>query len=251
MLAVQEKRYEAVFISDLHLNPGEPSITARFNVFINWAALNTKSVYILGDFFHVWAGDDSFEPWSKAIAERLLWLSQQKVSIYFMHGNRDFLLGNVFANSAGMTILSEPAVIQLDNQNVLLMHGDRYCTNDKSHQRFRRLTRNPWFAKLFLHIPLKIRSRIVSTVRQRSQTNKSKTDTQMDIVLQPMIEHMDELNVNILIHGHIHKPGLRNHRYNDKSYSQYVLSDWDDSPKILCYYKTKGLEFVRSDLIEE
>ena len=113
MLVVKDKPCEAVFISDLHLHPEEPKITARFNDFIDWAALNTQTVYILGDFFHAWAGDDGLKPWSKTIAERLLWLSKQGVSLYFMHGNRDFLVGKHFATAAGMTILREPTVIQL------------------------------------------------------------------------------------------------------------------------------------------
>ena len=88
----------------------------------------------------------------------------------------------------------------------------------------------------------------MNQVRQRSQSNKGKTMAQMDIVIQPMLEHMEQFKVNILIHGHIHKPGLRNHSYNN-IYSQYVLSDWDDSPKLLCYSRTKGFEFIHSDLI--
>jgi len=238
-----EKDFEAVFISDLHLSPQEPLITKRFEFFIQWAAKHTKSVYILGDFFHAWAGDDDKESWSDSISQQLRWLAEQKVSIFYLHGNRDFLLGQDFANEARMTILKEPTLINLENTPVLLVHGDRYCTKDKSHQWFRRLTRNPWFTRFFLLFPLKFRKKLVATVRQHSQTNHSKTIEQMDIVPQPMLRQMDEYKVTILIHGHTHKPGLRKHWYNERQYNQYTLSDWDDSPQLLCYNKSYGLYF--------
>lgn len=243
MLNSQEKPFEAVFISDLHLEPTEQDITNRFNAFITWAAANTNSVYILGDFFHAWAGDDELDSWSESIAKRLKWLTEQQVSVFYMHGNRDFLLGHNFAKLAGFRILPEPSLINLHNHSILLAHGDRYCTNDKSHQRFRRITRSRWFSPLFLQLPLKLRKKLVKKVRQHSQTNTSKTAVQMDIVLQPMLEHMQTNVVTLLIHGHIHKAGLRNHVYNGTKYSQYVLSDWDDNPNLLCYCKANGLEF--------
>ena len=247
MLTVPNKPFEAVFISDLHLHPEEPMIMARFNHFIDWAAINTQSVYILGDFFHAWPGDDGGDSWSQTIAHRLRWLSEQKVSLYFMHGNRDFLLGPRFAQSAGMTILPDPTVIQLGSHQVLLVHGDRYCIHDKGHQWFRRITRNRWFPKLFLRIPFRVRNKMVASVRQRSQTNRSKTMAQMDVVLQPMIDHMREKKVTVLIHGHTHKVGLSNYVYNGSVYDRYVLSDWDESPKVLCYYKSNRFEFYHLD----
>ncbi|ASQ45956.1 UDP-2,3-diacylglucosamine diphosphatase [Legionella clemsonensis] len=235
---------DAVFISDLHLHPNEAQINARFNAFIDWAAANTRVLYILGDFFHAWAGDDGLEPWSRAIAQRLYWLSQQKVKIYYLHGNRDFLVGTRFAKMAGMEILAEPAIISLHTK-VMLVHGDRYCTNDRTHQWFRRLTRNRWFIQLFLHLPLSLRQRLVNKVRQHSQNNKSKSISDMNVVETTMLNHMQTQNINILIHGHTHKPGLRNYEYNKNKYSQYVLSDWDNNPQLLCYNKTNGFNFVR------
>lgn len=251
MLSLQDEGCEAVFISDLHLDPQELSISQRFYAFIDWAAVNTKAVYILGDFFHAWPGDDSLDEWSLGIAKRLKWLSEQRVSIYYMHGNRDFLLGQYFAQLAGMTILAEPTIIGLGNNPVLLVHGDRYCTKDKGHQWFRRITRTAWFTKLFLSLPLQMRTKMVMKVRQHSQNNYHKTAEQMDIVAEPMLIDMHKQALNILIHGHTHKPGLSNHSYNNKEYRQYTLSDWDDSPKLLCYYNSKGFVFVHNVLVEE
>lgn len=246
-----DKRFRAVFISDLHLHPDEPLILARFHQFIAWAAKNTETVYILGDFFHAWPGDDTMNNWSQAIAERLKWLSLQQVAIYYMHGNRDFLLGADFAKLAGITIIPEPTVIELGPHRILLAHGDRYCIHDKGHQRFRKLTRNRWFSSLFLRLPVSLRTKMVTKVRQRSQSNRSKTALQMDVVLEPMVTHMKKHQVKQLIHGHTHKPGLRIHCYNENRYSQYILSDWDDSPQLLCYHRSNSLEFNHIELLEE
>ncbi|MFC3907629.1 UDP-2,3-diacylglucosamine diphosphatase [Legionella dresdenensis] len=234
---------EAVFISDLHLHPLDEAITERFNQFIDWALINTRSVYILGDFFHAWAGDDSVTPWSQAIAVQLAKLSNNGINLYFMHGNRDFLLGSDFAQLAGMTILQEPAIIKLGTEQVLLVHGDRYCINDKAHQRFRRLTRNRWFVEHFLRLPLFVRNRLVAGVRQISRTKHYKNNAVFDVVPEAMRSHMTSLKLHNLIHGHTHKPGVKDYTWDSLQYKQYVLSDWDDMPRVLCYDNTKGFYY--------
>ncbi len=236
---------EAVFISDLHLHPQESAITDRFHYFIQWAASNTQSVYILGDFFHVWPGDEALDAWSQSIATQLAWLAARGVKLYFMHGNRDFLLGERFAKLASMTILAEPTVITLDGKSVLLVHGDRYCVRDKGHRWLRRLTRNAIFPALFLRLPYKIRAKLVNKVREHSQANRKKSIPYMDIVTPVMLSHMQQLHVRFLVHGHIHKPGLMTHEYHGENYYQYVLSDWDDIPSLMCYDRANGFYFVR------
>lgn len=236
---------DVVFISDLHLHPQEKAITERFYHFIEWAAAHTKNVYILGDFFHVWPGDDALDKWSESIAARLSWLASQGVKLYFMHGNRDFLLGSRFATLASLILLKEPSVITLGETNVLLVHGDRYCTDDKPHQWLRRLTRNPLFPALFLRLPSKLRAKLVNKVRQHSQTNRSKPSSYMDIVIPVMIKHMQKMQTPVVIHGHIHRPGQITHHYNGTSYQQYVLSDWDDNPQLMCYDRPNGFYFKR------
>lgn len=235
--------FEAVFISDLHLHPDDAMITNRFYQFIDWAASNTTSVYILGDFFHVWAGDDALDEWSRSIANRLAGLAAQGVALYFMPGNRDFLLGQDFLTLARVNRLAEPALITLNNQSVLLVHGDRYCTQDKGHQWLRRLTRNRIFPWIFLRFPYGLRNRLVNKVRQHSQTNRRKSSEQMDVVPLSMISHMKRMQVETVIHGHTHKPGLTIHDDQVQKYKQYVLSDWDDSPLILCYNDTGGINY--------
>ena len=186
---------EAVFISDLHLNPHDVAITERFDRFIQWASCNTKNVYILGDFFHVWPGDDALDNWSESIAMQLSWLTSRNVNIYFMHGNRDFLLGERFAKVAAMTLLHEPAVITLGGKKILLVHGDRYCTKDKGHQWLRCVTRNAIFPRLFSCLPYQMRAKLVNKVREHSQTNRNKLPAYMDTVPSVMLSHMQQLQV--------------------------------------------------------
>ena len=235
---------EAVFISDLHLHPDEAAITERFHRFTQWASTHTRAVYILGDFFHVWPGDDALDDWSRSIANQLAGLRRLGIALYFMPGNRDFLLGDAFAALAGVTLLTEPAIITLGDERVLLVHGDRYCTLDKGHQWLRRLTRNRVFPWLFLRLPLAFRQHLVNTVRQKSQSNRSKPPAQMDVVATTLLNHMKAMDVHVLIHGHTHKPGLTTHLDEAHTFRQYVLSDWDDNPLILCYYKASGFCFI-------
>lgn len=234
---------DAVFISDLHLHPENLVITHRFNQFIDWAATNTLSLYILGDFFHAWAGDDGIDDWSLGIAKRLKWLSQQGVTIYFMHGNRDFLLGRFFAEKSGMTVLPEPSVIELNKTAILLVHGDRYCTKDKAHQWLRRLTRNRFFPRLFLSFPLSLRKKMVMGIRKISQSNRRQPSDNMNVVDKDLLMHMKQHKVTTLIHGHTHQPGLTEHLISGALYQQYILSDWDDSPQLLCYDDSMGFYF--------
>ena len=236
---------EAVFISDLHLHPDDKEIRRRFNGFVSWAQNHVKAIYILGDFFHAWAGDDSINEWSRSIANQLHTLTENGISLYYIHGNRDFLLGKKFAALAGWQILAEPTLIQLGDEQIMLAHGDRYCIKDKAHQRFRRLTRNRLFSTLFLSCSLAFRERVVNQVRTISLSNQTKTMDQMDVVGDAIIQHMMKYKVNYLIHGHTHKPGLNLHQMNSYEFKQYVLSDWDDTPQLLCYDNTKGFHFVQ------
>jgi UDP-2,3-diacylglucosamine hydrolase len=242
---------DVVFIADLHLHPEDQKIQERFTQFLEWAKVSVKNVYILGDFFHAWAGDDSIDEWNRGIARQLYSLKAQGINIFYMHGNRDFLLGRSFANLAGWTILSEPTVIQLGQEKILLVHGDGYCTKDLAHQRFRRLTRNKLFSFLFLKLPLKYRQRLVQQVRNRSQMNQNKSRDEMDVVLESVIQHMTHHKVTNLIHGHTHKPGITVYQNNGEELRRYVLSDWDDKPKLLCYHNTKGLFFAQNYFVGE
>ncbi len=236
---------DVVFISDLHLHPEDKGIKSRFDEFIIWAKRSVNTIYILGDFFHAWAGDDSMDEWSMGIAKQLKSLTDAGISVFYMHGNRDFLLGNTFAHHAGWKVLSEPAVITLGKETVMLAHGDRYCTKDKAHQRFRFLTRNKLFTLLFLSLPLKYRERLVGKVRALSLNNPAKSMEEMDVVPEAVIKHLSQHKITTLIHGHTHKPGVTLYNKNAQELKRYVLSDWDDNPQLLCYHNTKGIYFAQ------
>lgn len=236
---------EAVFISDLHLSPSQPEISKRFQGFLTWAGDHVRAVYILGDFFHAWAGDDTLDEWSLSIAHDLAALVKKGVSIYFMSGNRDFLLGESFMRQSKMKPILEPEVIELGKSRIVLVHGDRYCTRDRMHQWFRRLTRNAWFSRLFLKIPKAWRLKLVARVREYSmQQMKQRSTQQMQVVPQRLLSHLKQQKAFVVIHGHTHQAGLT--RYED--YQQYVLSDWDDEPQLLCYDKSKGLYYIQLKL---
>lgn len=236
---------DAVFISDLHLHPNDEAIQHRFEAFIAWAKTSVQHVYILGDFFHSWAGDDALDQWSEAIALQLHGLVDQGIKLFYMHGNRDFLLGDDFAARAGWTVLHEPTTIKLGNEQLLLAHGDRYCTKDKAHQRFRRLTRNKWFPRLFLRLPLNVRNKLVNKARAISKQGYATKSEQMDVVHKAVVQHMVRHKVHTLIHGHTHQPSVTRYEYKKQQLKRYVLSDWDDTPRILCYHNTIGLYFIQ------
>jgi UDP-2,3-diacylglucosamine hydrolase len=234
---------DAVFISDLHLHPKREDIQARFDAFIEWAKVSTKAVYILGDFFHVWVGDDSIDEWSRGIARQLHGLTALGISVFYMHGNRDFFLGEAFARLSGWKPIAESSIIWLDGKKILLSHGDRYCTLDKRHQQFRFLTRNRLFRAFFLSLPLSFRKRLADRMRKKSM-QASKPMEVMDAIETAIVHHMKAKSVRILIHGHTHKPGISRYSNGGQEMLRYVLSDWDDRPEILSYNKPMGLYFA-------
>lgn len=257
------------FISDLHLKADRPDITQRFDSFLTWAHTHARAVYILGDLFHVWSGDDCADVFSLGIANKLHQLHLNGIAIYFMAGNRDFLLGEAFAVRAGMTIIKEPYRLELGNMACLLTHGDRYCLDDKRHQWFRVLTRNRWFTPFFLSLPIAWRKSLTGGVRKRSQVYQRHFQVNTAVSPTAVITEMQHHQVYTLIHGHTHQPGTitydaggeplpvtvplsRNNsgeRIREKGflcdvkYTRYVLSDWDDTPQIMCYDKSRGLFF--------
>ncbi len=235
---------EAAFISDLHLNPNKPDITEKFLQFTQWASHHIKKLYILGDFFHVWAGDDLGDAWSDEIAETIANLTRSGVEVYYLHGNRDFLLGHQFASKANMTLLPDPYILHMHNMPILLTHGDQYCTRDRSHQWLRRLTRNHVFVPLFLRIPKAWRKKLVMKVRTKSQQGKKKPDSIYEVVREALLKQLECYQVEQGIHGHILKSGVTKHDKFNRTFVQTVLSDWDDTPAVLCYDSTKRLSFI-------
>lgn len=234
---------EAVFISDLHLHPQNQDIHHRFEVFVEWAKNHTKRVYILGDFIHVWAGDDLIDAYGLKVMKLLRQLHQAQVEVYFMPGNRDFLIGSQFLEQSQMIGLNDPTIVTLDGERLFLTHGDRYCTRDKAHQFFRRITRHNWFKPLFLLLPGSIRRHLVDSVRNHSQTKKRLSQDSYQINHQKLFKEMHHHQVFAAVYGHVHQKAHFQDTYKHFSYQRYVLTDWDENPSLLCYNKLKGFHF--------
>lgn len=213
-----------LFIADLHLCQDEPAITAGFLHFLQREAHQCDALYILGDLFEAWIGDDDPNPLHQQIAAALKALPVPK---YFIHGNRDFLLGQRFAAACGMTLLPEEQVLTLYGQRLLIMHGDTLCTDDEGYQRFRAKVHQRWLQKLFLALPLRLRMRIAARMRANSkQANQHKSLSIMDVNQQAVIEAMARQQVRLLIHGHTHRPAIHEFVLQGENAQRVVLGAW-------------------------
>ncbi|WP_034946248.1 UDP-2,3-diacylglucosamine diphosphatase [Erwinia oleae] len=218
-----------LFIADLHLSTTEPAITAGFLAFLRRDALHADALYILGDLFEAWIGDDDPTPLHAQVAAALNDLHQHGVPCYFIHGNRDFLLGNRFAAAAGMTLLPEEQVLELYGQRVLIMHGDTLCTDDEAYQQFRRRVHQRWLQKLFLALPLSLRQKIAARMRADSrQANSGKSLTIMDVNDNAVYQAMSRQRVHCLIHGHTHRPAVHQFDIDGQRAERLVLGAWHE-----------------------
>jgi UDP-2,3-diacylglucosamine hydrolase len=214
------------FISDLHLSPTRPEITSAFLDFLNTTAKNAETLYILGDFFDAWVGDDDDTPAYLAITKALSNYSKSH-SLFFMHGNRDFLIGSEFAKQAGLTLLDDPCTIDVNGTPTLLMHGDTLCTNDIEYISFREMVRNPKWQQNFLQKPLSERKNIAQEIRSISQSMSSlKAQDITDVTPDQVIKVMAENSTVRLIHGHTHRPARHNLSVDDQPAERIVLGDW-------------------------
>lgn len=216
-----------LFIADLHLCPQKPAITAGFLGFLQRDVIHADTLYILGDLFEAWTGDDDPEPLYNEIAAALKALQQAGVPCYFIHGNRDFLLGERFASASGMQLLPEETVLELYGRHILLLHGDTLCTDDQTYQQFRRKVRNPLIQKLFLALPLRWRLKIATKMRARSQqANQCKPEAIMDVNPQAVKQAMLHHGVHWMIHGHTHRPAMHRLDLNNSQAHRVVLGAW-------------------------
>jgi len=216
-----------LFIADLHLQTEEPAITAGFLRFLAGTAQEADALYILGDLFEAWIGDDDPNPLHRQIAAALKALADSGVPVYFLHGNRDFLLGQRFARESGMTLLPEEKVLELYGKRLLILHGDTLCTDDAGYQAFRAKVHQPWLQKLFLALPLFIRMRIAAKMRADSTSaNRNKSQAIMDVNPQAVVNVMEKHQVQHLIHGHTHRPDIHTLTANGEPAYRYVLGAW-------------------------
>lgn len=223
-----------LFISDLHLDPLRPQITESFLQFLASEARRADSLYILGDLFEVWIGDDDPDPHHARVMAGLRELAGTGIPVYFMHGNRDFLIGEGFAKLTGCRILSDPTLVELQGTPALLMHGDTLCTDDTEYQRFRSMVRDPAWQQTFLSKPLEERHAFAAQARSesRSQT-RQKAESIMDVNQQAVEKIMLQHGVARLIHGHTHRPAIHRFTAGGKPHTRIVLGDWYEQKSLL------------------
>ena len=215
------------FIADLHLQTEEPAITAGFLRFLRGEARGSEGLYILGDLFEAWIGDDDPTPLHAEIAAEIRALVEAGTPCYFIHGNRDFLLGRRFARLSGMQLLAEEKVLDLYGRRILIMHGDTLCTDDEQYQAFRRKVHTPWVQTLFLALPLFIRRKIALRMRSGSKAaNGHKSEAIMDVNPGAVTAAMEKRGVQWLIHGHTHRPQIHALSVNGQPASRVVLGAW-------------------------
>ena len=216
-----------LFIADLHLCAEEPAITAGFLRFLAGEARQADALYILGDLFEAWIGDDDPNPLHREIAAAIKAVVDSGVPCFFIHGNRDFLIGKRFACESGMTLLPQEKVLNLYGRRVLILHGDTLCTDDAGYQAFRAKVHQRWLQTLFLALPLCIRKRVAARMRADSKAaNRSKSLEIMDVNPHAVIAEMEKHHVQWLIHGHTHRPDVHPLTANGEPAFRVVLGAW-------------------------
>ena len=217
-----------LFISDLHLEPQRPDITQAFLDFLKNTAPQAEALYILGDFFNVWIGDDNRTELSQLVSSALKNLSLQGTSIYLMHGNRDFLMGQAFAVECSAQLISEPYLLESHGQQFLLLHGDSLCTLDQDYMQFRSMVRQSQWQQQFLANSLKERQAYADQARAQSKDkNSNKAQDIMDVTPAEVEKIMQAHKVTTLIHGHTHRPAVHEFDLNGDTAKRVVLGDWD------------------------
>lgn len=217
-----------LLISDLHLEEKRPDITRAFLRFLETRAAQAEALYILGDFFEVWVGDDGMSPFQHEIARALNALSQGGTRVYLMHGNRDFMIGKAFRREAGCTLLADPYIAQLGGERVLLTHGDSLCTRDEGYMRLRRWLRNPVSLFILHNLSLAKRQKLAQKLRSSSkEETRMKASDIVDVTPDEVIKIMQRHKVRTLIHGHTHRPATHSMQIDGQAAMRIVLGDWD------------------------
>lgn len=209
----------SLFISDIHLNESRSDITTAFFCFIETIARRADRLYILGDLFDFWAGDDIQSPLTEQVAQKLAALSASGTDIFFIPGNRDFSIGKRYAKRAGMVLVGETHYLE---DNTLLIHGDELCIDDVAYQRYKKWIRHPLILPILKRLPKRFRLNLAHKIKEKSKN--SLTRKIADVNNEYVDVYFGEKNTHRIIHGHTHRPSLHHHNEHDK---RYVLSDWD------------------------
>jgi len=213
------------FISDLHLEQNKPHLTKAFKNFIDSKVNLHDELFILGDFFEQWIGDDNEDDFIKSVKNILKDKTAKGLTVYFMHGNRDFLIGDKFCKEVGAILLNDPYIIYLEEKKIMLMHGDSLCTDDEDYQNFRNLVRSKDWQEDFLSKDLKERKEVAKNLREISSLeNQTKDENIMDVNQSEVLKIIEDHSVDVLIHGHTHRPFI----HDENGVPRMVLGDWGD-----------------------
>lgn len=229
------------FISDLHLHDAKPKITQMFRDFLTKTAPKADALYILGDFFDAWIGDDDVTDYNQSIQQDIKQLVKTSVPVFIVPGNRDFLLGKKFAKASGCKILSDPSCIDLYGTPTVLTHGDMLCTKDTIHIIFRKLVNSTTLKKIFLFLPLELRRSIANIVRKISSSKKRKTNNPKYVSKKVVAKLLQQFEATQMIHGHLHKEEM----HETKDDKRIVLGTWYNKPSILVYPDNHQPYFMR------
>lgn len=218
-----------LFISDLHLSPDRPDLIESAVQFLQHNTQHISALYLLGDLFNTWLGDDVVPSEFSPVITQLQQLKQRGINVYLMVGNRDFMLGQRFAQRCGCVLITDPTVINLYDKKVLLMHGDSLCTDDLSYQRYRLWSRNKFLQWCFLQLPRRFRQNISDKIKQKSREQKQFKSTMiMDVNHASVEKALLQHDVSYLIHGHTHRPAIHTLSINNSDAYRIVLGDWQD-----------------------
>ncbi len=227
---------QVLFISDLHLDSQDPKTLQLFTDFLERQARHAGSLYILGDLFEVWLGDDDDSTFNRTVIQLLRALSDSGVDLYFMHGNRDFLIGEHFAAQAGCRLIEDPTRLTLFGHRLLLMHGDTLCTGDTQYQQYRKMVRSTAWQQQVLAKSLDQRRLLAAQIREQSlQQGQSKTYEIMDVEHKTVLDTLRQHQVDYLIHGHTHRLNQHQEKYDNHQATRIVLGDWQTAPSYLLF----------------
>lgn len=225
-----------LFISDLHLSPNTPDINSCFQRFMREEAVNADALYVLGDLFDFWIGDDDNSDFAQQIRAEFKRLTDNGVPCFFTKGNRDFLVGKRFAKQTGVVLLGDETVIDLYGRRAVILHGDTLCTQDTQYLAFRAKVNQPWLQWLFNRLPMAVKTPIVKKVQSDARdTKKGKALSIMDVTQSEVEKVMAAHHVDLMIHGHTHRPNIHTFTTNGQELTRIVLGDWYEQGSILCF----------------
>jgi UDP-2,3-diacylglucosamine hydrolase len=228
-----------LFVSDLHLDALEPAAAAQFIAFLQQRAAGAEALYILGDLFESWIGDDEEDGCARSVCEALRRLGSQGVPCYVMHGNRDFLLQRGFEQRSGTQLLADPVIVESYGERVLLTHGDALCTGDRSYQNLRGLVRDAGWQRRFLALSLRVRRLLAQQARDGSRRHTGNTAAYiMDVDQAAVAAAMRACGTRVLIHGHTHRPAVHEFDLDGAPARRIVLGAWHEHGSCLSWDET-------------